>query len=693
MMLDSRAAQLRGIGKCVLVAVVALGLPACSGGGGGSKTAAPNPTAAQPTVTLSAMPASITAGTSTTLNWTSTNATSCVASGGWNGARPTSGSETFNSLTQNTSFTLTCTGAGGSGAQSVQVNVTATNPMPTTAPTLTFSASQSDVPVNSSVTLTWSTTNATACTASGAWSGARPTAGTEMVGPLSTSSTYTLTCSGPVGTPAQRSAIVAVSGPSVSGGLNGSVDSSMIDVSGTNQIYVFNNAVTPRDTQGSAGDAVFKLPVVQDPNACTFSYALPSLAMGTYTIAFTAQGQLDRPTQADALTFFGTTTVTVGNQAVRRDFRAATVLQVGPGKQFATIAAAAAAANPGNVIEVDAAGTYTNDIVVFRDNGVVVRGVNGRAAVRGTAVIDFASGDDRRNGKGLFVAAANKLRFENLEISGARVRDQNGAAIRNEGRDLTICNSFMHDNENGFLGGALGTLTIEYSIFDNNGFGDGQTHNVYVDEGSSVGDRLVFRHNYSHRARIGHNLKTRARENFVLYNRIMDETDGTASYAIDFSDGGLAYVIGNLLQQGPNTDNPDIIAFNAENTAAGRPQELYLVNNTFANDLGRGAFLNVRSTTTTFRSINNLFVGSGTLYSGKQPDLTTNLQAAAAVLQNAAGFEYRLNAGVAPINAGSNPGSIAGVSLVPEFQYVHPARREPRVVSGATDVGAYEAAP
>ena len=78
-------------------------------------------------------------------------------------------------------------------------------------------------------------------------------------------------------------------------------------------------------------------------------------------------------------------------------------------------------------------------------------------------------------------------------------------------------------------------------------------------------------------------------------------------------------MIGNRLQQGPNTDNADIIAFNAENVGSARPRELYLVNNTLVSDLGRGAFLNVRGTTTRFCSINNLFIGAGTLYSGKRP--------------------------------------------------------------------------
>jgi hypothetical protein len=697
MMWDSLAAPLRGMVSYLLLAMVAL-LAGCSGGAGpgandSPSTPGPGPSAAQPSVTLSAMPASVTAGSSTTLSWTSTNATACTASGGWSGPRGISGSETITALNQNTGFTLSCTGAGGTGQSSRQVSVTSAPAV--TAPLLTFSAAMGEVGVNSTVLLNWSTTNATSCTASDGWSGVRPTSGTETVGPLATSSAFTLTCAGAVGPPAQRTATIVVSGQSTSGGLNGAVDSSMIDLSGSNQVYVFRGMVTPRDTQGNANDAAFKLPVVQDANACTFSYLLPSLEQGTYTLAFTSQAQLDRPTQADTLTFIGTTAVMVGGQAVRRDFRPASVLQVGPGKQFVTIAAAAAAAaaNPGSVIEVDAAGTYTDDIVVWRDNDVVVRGINGRPLVRGTQVIGFSPSDDRRNGKGLFVVAADRMRLENLEISGARVQDQNGAAVRNEGRDLTICNSVMRDSENGFLGGAFGTLTIEYSTFDNNGFGDGQTHNFYVDAGSAVGDRLIFRHNYSHRARIGHNLKTRARENFILFNRIMDEADGTASYAIDVSDGGLSYIVGNLLQQGPNTDNNDIVAFNLEAIDPARPQELYLVNNTFVNDLGRGAFLNVRGSTAIFRSVNNLFIGGGTLYTGKQPQVTTNLQAPASVVVSTIGFDYRLNLGVAPINVGTEPGSVAGVSLLPDFQYVHPARRERRVASGTIDVGAYEAAP
>jgi hypothetical protein len=50
--------------------------------------------------------------------------------------------------------------------------------------------------VGDSAQLTWSTTNADACEASGAWSGAKPVSGEQTDGPISASQTYTLTCTG-----------------------------------------------------------------------------------------------------------------------------------------------------------------------------------------------------------------------------------------------------------------------------------------------------------------------------------------------------------------------------------------------------------------------------------------------------------------------------------------------------------------
>src|SRR5262245_5327473 len=84
-----------------------------------------------------------------------------------------------------------------------------TPPPITTPPSAALSASPTSITAGQAATLTWSSTNATGCTASGAWSGTKPTAGTQSVTPTS-SSTYSMVCTGAGGTSPSASATVAV---------------------------------------------------------------------------------------------------------------------------------------------------------------------------------------------------------------------------------------------------------------------------------------------------------------------------------------------------------------------------------------------------------------------------------------------------------------------------------------------------
>ena len=145
-----------------------------------------------PTISISAAPTTITVGQSSTLTWSSTNATSCTASGAWSGAQTTSGSVGETPTATGTStYTLTCNGTGGSANASATLTVSAA------APTVTLSINPTAITLGQSATLTWSSTNATSCTASGAWSGTQPTSGTLTVTPTAAgTASYTLTCSG-----------------------------------------------------------------------------------------------------------------------------------------------------------------------------------------------------------------------------------------------------------------------------------------------------------------------------------------------------------------------------------------------------------------------------------------------------------------------------------------------------------------
>ncbi len=79
------------------------------------------------------------------------------------------------------------------------------------APTLTFTVAPTSVTTGGSATLTWSSTNATACTASGAWSGAKSTTGTQSTGVQNTAGaqTFSLSCTGSGGS-VQKSVTVNV---------------------------------------------------------------------------------------------------------------------------------------------------------------------------------------------------------------------------------------------------------------------------------------------------------------------------------------------------------------------------------------------------------------------------------------------------------------------------------------------------
>lgn len=660
----------------------------CTGAGGTISqsvevTVTPPPTPPLPAITLSASPATVAYNASSTLRWSATNATSCTASGAWAGSRTTSGSSVLDSLTSSGTYTLTCVGAGGSATQSTAITV-----LPAPVPAVTFSANPLTVSYNGAATLTWSTENAVLCTGSGAWSGNKTTSGSLNLSGLTGSQTYTLSCSGPGGSASKTVTITVVS--AVEGSIKGSVDSSRINRNGVNKVYLYAGTATPDDYDGDSGDPIASAVVRQEENSCGFSYSLTNVVPGNYTIAFTNQAANDVPGVNDSLSFIGTANITVGSSLLTKNFAAARVLTVGSGKSYPTPKAAAAVAVGGDVIEIDA-GIYQNDVVVWRQNNLTLRGVGGRAHMQGTQVIPYTPGVDTENGMGIWVANGSGIVVENIEFSGARVTDENGAGIRANGNGLIVCNGYFHDNENGILGGS-GEVLIEYSEFNHNGIGDpGKTHNLYMDYAVS---KFIFRHNYSHQAVKGHELKSRAVTNYILYNRLTNE-DGTASYNVDIPSGGLTYIIGNFIQQGPNTDNWSMVNYATEERIPGRTDNLYLVSNTLVNDRSSGIFVTAHGSSKVIQLINNLLVGNGTDVDGPVAITTkiTNLNTLIPNFINRNGYDYRLAATSPAINMGSDPGTLNGFDARPVYQYVHPFKREKRPSNGAYDIGAYEYVP
>lgn len=361
----------------------------------------------------------------------------------------------------------------------------------------------------------------------------------------------------------------------------------------------------------------------------------------------------------------------------------AATLNVGPGKSYAMPCAAFADALDGDVIEIDSAGNYDGNVCAVTQNQLTIRGV-------GTTRARIDANGASAMGKAIWVVQGNDTVIENIEFSGAAVPDMNGAGIRQEGKNLTVRNCAFRDNEDGILAGDMpgSEILIEYSEFDHNGAGDGYSHNLYINHVA----KLTFQFNYSHSAVIGHLLKSRAAENHILYNRLSGEADGTQSYEIDIPNGGKTYVIGNVLEQGANTDNPNMLSYLAEGANANNPSmELFVINNTFANHLGKGTFINLGAAATVPAVIrNNVFYGGGTVCSQSNALVLNNLEGGAECFVNEAAFDYRLREGSACVDAGADPGTDADFSLAPTAQYLHPTQREGRPRDETLDLGAYE---
>ena len=359
----------------------------------------------------------------------------------------------------------------------------------------------------------------------------------------------------------------------------------------------------------------------------------------------------------------------------------AATLQVGPGKTYSTVRAAAQVAQNGDVVLIDA-GVYSGDVTSWNASNLTVRGVGGRPHMRANGA--------NEGGKGIWVVYGNNFTAENIEFSGSTVPDGNGAGIRNDTSGyLVVRNCYFHDNQNGILGGA-DSMLIEYSTFDHNGAGDGRTHNMYI-----WGRSVTVRYTYTHRASIGHNLKTRGQNNYILYNRIMDESDGTASYSIDVPDCGHTYIIGNVIEQGPASENSGIISYGAESST--NAQDLYVVNNTIVNNRSAGGtFLQVVGASPAIVR-NNIFYGAGTPWSGGtvvaagnyvEPAYNNSPRFAAP-----GSFDYHLtSASPASILNASLPAGLAtgGFALTPSNEYVDDAQGRPRPLAGLMDLGAFE---
>ncbi|MBI2065382.1 MAG: hypothetical protein HYT62_05045, partial [Candidatus Yanofskybacteria bacterium] len=155
---------------------------------------------------------SITSGSSATISWSSSDTTSCTASNTGDGTTwsATSDSRSTGALTSSRTYNLRCDGPGGNNVlvDSVDVTVTAAVPLPEADILCDQTRGSCTITSGSSANIEWCGTgsqnrnclDATSCTVTfpgGSWSGLSNYIST---GPLTSSKTYTLSCTNATGT-------------------------------------------------------------------------------------------------------------------------------------------------------------------------------------------------------------------------------------------------------------------------------------------------------------------------------------------------------------------------------------------------------------------------------------------------------------------------------------------------------------
>lgn len=261
----------------------------------------------------------------------------------------------------------------------------------------------------------------------------------------------------------------------------------------------------------------------------------------------------------------------------------AATIEVGAGRRFTTLAAAAAAAQDGDTVDIFP-GSYASG-AAWTANNLLIEAApgskHGAVAVKGPV-----------NGKGIFDVIGDDVRIDNIRFNYASVADGNGAGIRAEGHNLTVANSQFYHDEDGMLitplpGKEGGAVTVTACTFDLNGTNRsgyaGYAHAIYANH---LGLLTVTGSKFT-RAVEGHFVKSRAL-NTVVTGNTLDDTKGTDSYLIDVPQGGPADIENNVLIKGANAANHSVAIAYGEEMAGGPalqnpPGPVTISNNHFTN--------------------------------------------------------------------------------------------------------------
>jgi hypothetical protein len=362
--------------------------------------------------------------------------------------------------------------------------------------------------------------------------------------------------------------------------------------------------------------------------------------------------------------------------------QAANAWMVGPGGTPMALAAAVAQAADGDTIELSP-GEYRGTLVLDRRR-LTLRG-NGRVVVQG----DDKLGD----AKALWTVRGGEVLIEGIEFRGARAQDGSGAGVRQEGGKLTLRKTQFFDNEHGLFAANddQAEVLIDSSVFGQAPKVVGGLHHLLnvgrIGKLSITGSR--FQQGFE-----GHLIRSRAREAVIAYNFIHDGVRGGASYEIELAAGGLATVIGNIIGQGVDGQNPVLLVYGTEGRAWDR-NELYVAHNTFVHYGWLPAWFmrvfddRIGPDTRVF-AVNNLLVGPGVFWLAASGEFAGNRHATRGMLLDIWTNGYELPPGAMWRGSGVDPGKVNGQDLRPKAEFEWPVGTRALQAPAAWTPGAFQ---
>lgn len=219
--------------------------------------------------------------------------------------------------------------------------------------------------------------------------------------------------------------------------------------------------------------------------------------------------------------------------------------------EFFSIQKAVNAASSGDTIRlID--GTYREcAIIPSGKNGLKILGSNG------TYVRDVIC-----NGHGIFEVKSENVTIENIECSGAS-NTSNGSCVWLVSGSITLRNVYFHDNEEGMITGnsVPGTILVENSRFERNGFNSGLSHGVYVGEGA---DNFIIRNStFLSPKGSGVLIKSRAKRTTIEGSTIA-ALNGKGGRIIDIANGGFLTIRNNVIEARNDSGNRNTISIALE---------------------------------------------------------------------------------------------------------------------------------